>query len=172
MKTLALLAGLLATTLHLQAAPLDLGQPVPASPYEVFMGNVKAVLRPLKGEGASMQKAEALMTEGRAFAYSFTDPFNTASPKTTAALRAGDCKAKSLWLCDRLSDKNVRFVIGKVKANSPLNHAWVLWQHDGKWWVLDCTRNDHPVELGKISRSEYIPLYSYDRKGVFRHSQS
>ncbi len=172
MKTILLALGFFLFSQSLFASSTDLGQPVPFTPYEIYMENVKNVLQSIKGKGASMDRAEELMREGRALRYSFNTPFAPALPSTTAAIRAGDCKAKSLWLCERLSDQNVRFVIGKTNANSSINHAWVLWQHEGKWWILDCTRNDRPVSTDKLSKSEYVPLYSYGSRGSFRHRQS
>jgi hypothetical protein len=172
MKTLLFVLGILVAFHPLPARSLDLGQPVSGSPYEIYMENVKNVLHSIKGSRASMDRAEALMREGRALRYSFDTPFAPAPPSTTSALRAGDCKSKSLWLCEQLSDRNVRFVIGKANANSLIHHAWVLWQHEGTWWILDCTRNNRPVPANKVARSEYIPLYSYGSDGVFRHEKS
>jgi hypothetical protein len=88
----------------------------------------------------------------------------------TAATRAGDCKAKSLWLVDQLGDSSVRYVIGKAKRSAKISHAWVMWQHEGRWWILDCTNTTKIIPADRVSRDEYIPLYSYDRSGSYRHA--
>ncbi len=39
----------------------------------------------------------------------------------------------------QLQNQNVRFVIGKLDRTSRLNHAWLMLEKDGQWWILDCT---------------------------------
>ena len=148
---------------------VDLGAASPSTPYDRYMTPVKQVLSSLPNDSASMERAETLMRVGRGFRYSYTDPYNPALPSVTASVKAGDCKAKSLWLCDQLGDDSVRFVIGKARRTSRLSHAWVMWQHEGRWWILDCTNTSRPIPADRISRNEYIPLYSYDKTGAYRH---
>ena len=64
MKTPLIVLALLVAFHPLPAHSLDLGQPVSGSPYEIYMENVKNVLHAIKGRGASMDRAEALMREG------------------------------------------------------------------------------------------------------------
>jgi hypothetical protein len=150
-------------------AIVDLGS-AGHTPYDRFMSPVKQVLGSLDKEGASMEQVQKLMRIGRGFRYSYTDPYNPARPEVTAATRAGDCKAKSLWLCDQLGDASVRYVIGKAKRSAKISHAWVMWQHEGRWWILDCTNTSKPIPADRVSSNEYIPLYSYDRSGSYRHA--
>ena len=117
-----------------------------------------------------MDKANALMSEGRSFRYAHTDPYNPAPPQQTAARKVGDCKDKALWLCDQLQDPSARFVIGKMKRNARISHAWVMWQHEGRWWILDCTMNSAPIAADKVGNDDYVPLYSYTKGAEFRHS--
>ena len=131
---------------------------------------VRAYLLEDVGEGASLDRVKALMRVGRGFRYSFTEPYTAALPSVTATLRAGDCKAKALWLCDQLGDENVRFVVGKARISSRISHAWVMWQHEGRWWILDCTNTSIPIPADRVARNEYIPLYSWSKGGTFRHS--
>ena len=139
MKT-TLSALLLLFTVRLTAlADVDLGTAAGYTPYDPYMHPVKQVLSNLSGTESDMDHVRSLMREGRSFRYSFTDPYNAAPPSVTAATHAGDCKAKALWLCDRLNDQNVRFVVGKTSIHARLSHAWVMWQHEGRWWILDCT---------------------------------
>ena len=140
------------------------------TPYDRFMTPVKQVLSSLDENNAPMERAEKLMRIGHGFRYAFTDPYNPALPSVTARTRSGDCKAKSLWLCDQLGDASVRFVIGKAKRTSRISHAWVMWQNEGRWWILDCTNTSRPIAADQVSRDQYIPLYSYGRSGSYRHS--
>ena len=151
------------------ATGIDLGARSPSTPYDRYMAPVKNVLGSLPLDSASMERVQTLMRVGRAFRYTFTDPYNPALPSVTAQTKAGDCKAKSLWLCDQLQDGGVRFVIGKARRSSRLSHAWVMWQHEGRWWILDCTNSSRPVAADRVSSNEYIPLYSYDRSSAYRH---
>ncbi len=155
-------AGLARTT-------LDLGFPAAATPYDAYMSPVKQVLTHLSNDDAPMDRVRSLMREGRAFRYSFTSPYVAATPDTTAATRSGDCKAKALWLADQLNDESVRFVIGKARRSSQMAHAWLLWQHDNQWWILDCTNNWDPIPADRVSSSQYIPYYSFAKHGEYRH---
>ena len=153
----------------LARTPLDLGSPASNTPYDPYMSPVKEVLTHLSSEEAPMDRVCKLMREGRAFRYSFTSPYVAATPDETAATRSGDCKAKALWLADQLNDASVRFVIGKARRTSQMSHAWLLWQHDSKWWILDCTNNWDPVLADHVSSSQYIPYYSFAKHGEYRH---
>jgi hypothetical protein len=136
------------------------------------MTPVKQVFSSINGSAPAMDRVAALMRQGRSFRYSHTDPYNPALPERTASKRVGDCKDKALWLCDQLQDPTARFVIGKIKRSSRINHAWVLWQGDGRWWILDCTMNAAAVPLDSVSPDAYVPLYSYSKNAAFRHTGS
>lgn len=166
-----LLALLALATAHIAfaSAPLDLGAPAGGTPYDRYMTPVKHVLTQLRGEEGSMERVRQLMRVGRNFRYSFTDPYTAATPETTAATRAGDCKAKALWLADQLNDSSVRFVIGKARSTSRISHAWLMWQHESRWWILDCTNMREPIAADRVSSSEYIPFYSFSKEGTYRH---
>jgi transglutaminase-like putative cysteine protease len=112
------------------------------------------------------------MREGRAFRYVHSDPYNPVSPAETARRRAGDCKDKALWLCNQLQDSSARFVIGKMKRSSKISHAWVMWQSEGRWFVLDCTLNWKPIPVENVAKGDYVPLYSYAKNGSYRHAST
>ena len=150
-------------------AAVDLGAETSGTPYDPYLRPVKEVLASLSGETPSLDRVRALMREGRQFHYSFTDPYVAASPAITHARKEGDCKAKSLWLCDQLGDLNVRYVIGKSRRNARLSHAWLMWKHEGRWWILDCTNTSRPIAAATVPENEYIPIYSYDRRSAYRH---
>ena len=150
-------------------ASLDLGSASSNTPYDRYMAPVKRVLTHLEGEDTSIDRVRELMHIGRNFRYSFTDPYVAATPEKTATIHAGDCKAKALWLADKLNDSSVRFVIGKARSSSRISHAWLMWQHDSRWWILDCTNNREPIAADRISSTQYIPFYSYAKAGTYRH---
>src|ERR1043165_8259666 len=102
-KALITLIALALSPIAFASAPLDLGSPASVTPYDSYMSPVKRVLSHLDSEETSMERVRQLMHIGRNFRYSFTTPYVAASPQTTAATRAGDCKAKALWLADQLN---------------------------------------------------------------------
>jgi hypothetical protein len=170
LKHLLFAMALLATQLHgLARTNIDLGFPAAATPYDPYMTPVRQVLTHLTNEQNTMDRVRFLMHEGRSFRYSFTSPYVAATPDVTASTRSGDCKAKALWLADQLNDQSVRFVIGKARRTSQMSHAWLLWQHDNRWWILDCTNNWDPIAADRVSSSQYIPYYSFAKNGEYRH---
>jgi hypothetical protein len=168
-KFLALAALFLAAKLSASAA-VDLGTAASATPYDRFLTPVKQVFSTIHSEGASLDKVNALMREGRAFRYAHTEPFVPATPEATAAHHCGDCKDKALWLMSQLQDQNVRFVIGKLDRHSRLSHAWLMLEKDGQWWILDCTMLNHPIPADRAGVNEYVPLYSYSKGTAYRHT--
>lgn len=168
-KALLSLLALTSASLSFASVPLDLGSTSAFTPYDRYMTPVKEVLHHLQGEETSMERVRELMHIGRNFRYSFTDPYVAATPDKTATIHAGDCKAKALWLANQLNDETVRFVIGKARSSSRISHAWLLWQHDSRWWILDCTNNREPIPAERLSSSEYIPFYSFAKNATFRH---
>jgi hypothetical protein len=152
---------------------LDLGSPTSHTPYDPYMAPVSRVLRSVNGGAEDdMDRVRTLMRTGRSFRYSYSssNPYVADLPSRTAARRAGDCKAKSLWLIDQLGDANVRYVIGKARRSSKLSHAWVLWEHNNRWWILDCTMTREPIPADRVGRNEYIPFYSYAKNTAYRHA--
>ena len=144
-------------------------QPTPFTPYDAYLGTVRAVIARLDTRSASMLVACALMREGRSFHYRMTDPYRAAPPAVTEARRAGDCKSKALWLYDHLGDSGAYYTIGKLQRGASTSHAWVYWRHDGRWWILDPTDRATPIAADSVSSSRYVPYYSYSPSGTFRH---
>lgn len=149
---------------------VDLGNATSSTPYDRYMSPVKQVLGHLNGESPSMDKVRQFMSQGRNFRYSFTDPYTAATPQVTASIHAGDCKAKSLWLANQINDPSVRYVIGRARSSSRISHAWLMWKHDDRWFILDCTNTRDPIPVDRINPAkEYIPLYSYAKTGTYSH---
>jgi hypothetical protein len=170
MKKTILTAVVLLLTKLAAAAVVDLGTTTEHTPYDRYLTPVKEVFNSMHGEGATMEKVQAAMRQGRAFRYAHTEPYVPALPQETASRHVGDCKDKALWLMDQLQDPSARFVIGKMTRGARLSHAWVMWQHDNQWWILDCTMLSRPIPAEKAGANEYVPLYSYTRAAAFRHS--
>jgi hypothetical protein len=154
------------------AIPVDLGSNAGYTPYDRYMRPVKRVLSTVPDHKADMERVADLMREGRSFRYVHSDPYNPMSPAETARRRSGDCKDKALWLCDQLQDSSARFVIGKMKRSSSISHAWVMWQNEGRWFILDCTLNWRPIPIESVAKGDYVPLYSYAKNGTYRHAST
>ena len=169
MKLLSL-ALFLAASLTASAVPVDLGSTAGFTPYDAYMRPVKQVLSAVPNQKADMERVQQLVREGRSFRYVHSDPYNPTLPAETARRRSGDCKDKALWLCNQLQDSSARFVIGKMKASSKISHAWVMWQNEGRWFILDCTLNWKPIPMESVAKGDYVPLYSYAKNGTYRHS--
>jgi hypothetical protein len=154
-------------------ASVDLGKPSEGTPYDRYMEPVRQVLGQLDGRhAATMNRARELMREGFRFHYSMTTPYEPALPEVTERRHSGDCKDMALWLADQLNDPNVRFVVGKARSTSQMKHAWLMWQGDGRWWILDCSSRFEPIAADKVSSKEYIPFYSYAKKNTYRHGDA
>ena len=144
-------------------------QPTTFTPYDRYLGSVRAVLDNLEDHEPTMTLAARLMKEGRRFKYCVCDPYRADPPALTAARRAGDCKSKALWLYDNLGDSNALFVIGKAQKRMRTSHAWVYWHYDDRWWILDCTERSDPIAADSVSADRYVPYYSFGKNGTFRH---
>ena len=173
MKPLAFaILSLLAANLTAVAGGFDYGTPSPSTPYERYMNPVRSVLGSLANRKPDMERVKDLMKQGRSFRYYMDDPYRPAMPEVTARTQEGDCKDKALWLCGQLNDSSVRFVIGKTKRSARMSHAWVMWENEGRWWILDCTLKNAPVAADAVPADRYIPLYSYGKSTCFRHSST
>ncbi len=171
-KLLAAIALGFVAAFNAAAAPVDLGAIASSTPYDAYMRPVRQVLGRIHGNSASMERVRQLMLTGRNFRYTFTEPYVASLPHVTESRRAGDCKDKALWLAERMGDQNVRFVVGKARSVSNMSHAWLMWKHEGRWWILDCTNNSRPIAADTIRRDEYLPIYSWSKRGVYHHASA
>ncbi len=170
MKTQTLLA--LAANIFLSALALgqDLGKPTSATPYDRYLGPVRTIMHELGPNHPPMDVVRQYVRTGRSFRYYMKDPYVPQTPDETETTRAGDCKAKSLWVAYKMDDKTLHFVVGKARAESGMNHAWLLLNDSTRWWILDATKFSTPLELARLGPSEFIPLYSYTAQGEFVHA--
>ena len=138
-----------------------------ATPYDPYLRPVHTVFQQLNGTPPSFLRVASLMREGWSFQYTFDTPYVPTMPSVTAAQRAGDCKAKSLWLASEMNDPSVRFVIGKARSTSKISHAWLMWKNNGKWWILDPTNASKPIPASAVAPNEYLISYAYDQTGSY-----
>ncbi len=147
-------------------------QPAVSTPYDRYSGTVRTVIARVNREPPSMTRVRALMDEAHDFRYRMAHPYLAALPENTAAARAGDCKAKALWLYDQLGDSSAFYVIGKTFKGAKSNHAWLYWRCDSRWWILDPTNRSTPIPADSIPNNRYEPWYSFGKGGAYRHRVS
>lgn len=170
MKTQTLLAITATVAISAMAPAQDLGKPTSSTPYDRYLGPVRSTMGALGTNRPEMPLVEQYVRTGRSFRYYMKDPYVPQTPAETEASHAGDCKAKSLWVAYKMDDKTLRFVVGKARAESGMNHAWLLWKNDNGWWILDATKFSTPLDLDRLGPGEFVPLYSYSDKGEFVHA--
>ncbi|MFZ1219297.1 MAG: hypothetical protein WAO00_08385 [Chthoniobacterales bacterium] len=153
---------------------LDLGNSSSKTPYDPYLGPMWSVFGQLGGAQPDPAQVEQWVAQGRAFRYSFSksQPYVPQSPEQTESTRSGDCKAKSLWLADKMDSKKVRFVIGKFKRGAAQSHAWLIWNGPNGWLILDATMFSRSVDPARVSSNEFIPIYSYAPGGKYKHGQA
>ena len=153
---------------------LDLGSTTGKTPYDPYLSPMWSVFGRLGGEQPDPAQVEKWVSEGRAFRYSFSksQPYVPQTPEQTEATRSGDCKAKSLWLANKMGSRKVRFVIGKAKRGSNLSHAWLIWNGPDGWLILDATMYSRSLDPDRVSQNEFIPIYSYAPGGKYAHARA
>ena len=156
----------------LSAASVDLGSPTSRTPYDPYLGPMWSVLKSIGGGHPDLATVEQWVAEGRAFRYVFkkTEPYTPQTPDVTESTKSGDCKAKALWLAHKIDSSRVRFVVGKAKAVSNMNHAWLIWEGPEGWLILDATMYSRPLVPDTLSPSQFIPSYSYGPSGKCAHT--
>jgi hypothetical protein len=150
-------------------AQVNLGRPS-GTPYDRYHGGVRQVLA--RGGGApSIDEVRAQLRTARRFRYYFNkaEPYVPQNPEVTEARRQGDCKAKSLWLADKMRDRNTRYVVGKAKPGDRLSHAWLLWSNGGTWLFLDPTLEFDVVSADRVAGRKLIMQYSFSGSGSYAH---
>lgn len=144
-------------------------QPTGFTPYDRYLGAIRNVMAELPDRRKSLNATCRLLRTAYGFRYSPGDPYRADSPAVTAARKAGDCKAKALWLYDQLGDASVLYVIGKVSRASKNSHAWLYWQWENRWWILDPTNQNAPIAADTVAPGRYVPYYSFTTDATYRH---
>jgi hypothetical protein len=155
-------------------AQLDFGSATSRTPYDGYLGPVWSVFGNLNGSQPDLESVEQLVRQGKSFRYVFKadQPYVPQSPDVTESTRAGDCKAKALWLVSKMNTRKVRYVIGKAKAEANLSHAWIIWEGPEGWLILDATFYSRPLSPARLSQREFVPLYSYAPGARYAHTVS
>lgn len=138
----------------------------PVTPYDFYMGPVFKVLAEIGPDSPDMDRVRKLMSEALSFEYRMEDPLRPVSPDETERKRTGDCKAKALWLAKQMNDPSVLYVIGRMRPDSPINHAWLQWKKGDRWYVLDATNRAEPVPEDQLEPGSYMPLYAFGKRGT------
>jgi hypothetical protein len=167
-STLFTIAALLAAGSF--AVAQNLGTPTGSTPYDGYLGPMRATMSALGSNKPGMDEVKQYLRTGRSFRYFMKDPYIPQTPAVTEATRAGDCKAKSLWVASKMDDRTVRYVIGKARAVSGMSHAWLIWKGPNGWLILDPTNYSSPIDMSRVGANEFIPQYSYSAGGKFVHA--
>ena len=148
---------------------------VDSTPYDRQMSRIQPTLTAPSGytvEGVSFALVNEWMIELRAMPYRYSREW--LSPSEVEAARAADCKGKALALYDRLQlngATNLRFVIGKRRANDSLTHAWLEWETEMGTLLLDPTFNW--TATIKISDTRnYVAFYGYEGAHKYQAANS
>jgi hypothetical protein len=165
-----LLSFLLLMGLCAQHSAQDLGSPTGRTPYDGYLGPMRSVLGSLGSNKPSLDEVKQYVRTGKSFRYYMKDPYVPQMPAETEATKAGDCKAKSLWVASKMDDRTVRYVIGKARAVSQISHAWLMWPSSAGWFILDATNYSSPLAANRVSRDEFMPMYSYSAGGKYAHT--
>jgi hypothetical protein len=140
------------------------------TPYDRYMLPVNNILQHLNGASPDFTRVEELLSTAYGFDYAFEGPYIFATPEETEARRAGDCKAKSLWLAKAMNDPSIRLVVGRASGKSNMYHAWLLWKNSNRWWILDPAKSFSPIPSEQVRQDEYIGSYYYDRTGSYSYT--
>jgi hypothetical protein len=156
-------------------AALHLTHPDFQAAATAYDGYMKRPVEEALGQAASskpdIREVKQWLGESYHFRYIMRDPVTPTPPAVTEATRAGDCKDKALWLAAKMEDPaDVVFVIGRARANSRINHAWLAWASGGSVWILDPTNCPSPLRADRIRKGEYIPEFFFTRYGTFAAS--
>jgi hypothetical protein len=152
------------------AVAQDLGTPTSKTPFDAYLGPMRATLSSLGSNHPEVPEVEGYVKTGRGFRYYMKNPLVPQTPQETESSRAGDCKAKSLWVAYKMDDRTARFVVGRAHASSGMNHAWLLWKGPSGWLILDATLLSTPIDVNRVGPTEYVPRYSYSAGGKFIHA--
>src|SRR5437764_15108714 len=95
----------------------DLGTPTSKTPFDAYAGPMGSVLSSLGSNHPEVPEVEGYVKLGRGFRYYMKDPLVPQTPQETETSRAGDCKAKSLWVAYKMDDHTLRFIVGRSHAS-------------------------------------------------------
>lgn len=170
LKTLILGLGIGTASLH--AVEVDLGHPTSETPFDRYHGPVRQVFSRCGTSAVSVESVRSYLRTARRFRYYFDpgNPYQPQLPEITEAKRQGDCKAKALWLAQKMGDSKARYAVGRAKLHDRIYHAWLIWPKAGTWYALDPTMESDLLFSERIVGRKLFTLYSYNGSGAYRHS--
>jgi len=143
---------------------------VSETPYDAYMKGVHETLSRLEKRKAGLEEITKWMEIGYAFRYQSGNLYSPKLPARTESSRSGDCKDKALWLAEKLNDRSIRYVIGRIKRETEENHAWLEWQGPNGRWILDCTKSAVPFLVDDRRSQQFVPLFSYTADGTYANA--
>ena len=171
MKPHLLFLTLLITSGHALLSEVDTGRPTSGTGYDKYLGPVRAVHAKSGSDSPTIDEVRAQIRTARRFRYFYdkAQPYIPQAPEVTEARQQGDCKAKSVWLANKMLDRNTRYVVGKAKPGDKMSHAWLLWSNGGEWLYLDPTMEYDVVYADKVIGRKLIVQYSWKGSSAFVH---
>ena len=152
-------------------AQVDTGRPASGTPYDRYMGPVRQVFARSGSNSPSIDEVRSQLRTAKRFRYYFNaaEPYTPQAPEVTESRQQGDCKAKSLWLANKMGDRKARYVVGKAKPGDKVSHAWLLWSNGGTWLFLDPTLESDVVYADRVTGRKLISNYSYSGSSAYVH---
>jgi predicted transglutaminase-like cysteine proteinase len=144
---------------------------VKSTPYDDQMTRVRPILTSIGGHSTgrvSLMMVNQWMNELRAIPYGLSQQWKT--PAEVESAPAADCKGKAIALYKKMraiGARNVRLVIGKLRADGPRTHAWLEWKTSNGRYLLDPTFNWMAAKAMPGSRT-YVPFYAYEGARKYR----
>ena len=152
-------------------AEVDTGRPAGGTPYDRYLGPVRTVYARCGSASPSIDEVRSQLRAARRFRYYFNaaEPYTPQAPEITESKQQGDCKAKSLWLANKMLDRKARYVIGRAKPSDKVSHAWLLWSSGGTWLYLDPTLESDVVYADRVTGKKLLVQYSYAGSTSYTH---
>jgi hypothetical protein len=152
-------------------AQVDTGRVTAGTPYDRYHGPVRQVYARCSSASPSIDEVRAQLRTARRFRYYFNaaEPFTPQAPEMTESKQQGDCKAKALWLANKMRDRNARYVVGRANPGDKMSHAWLLWSSGGTWLYLDPTLQSDIVYADRVVGKKLIVQYSFAGSTAYIH---
>ena len=150
---------------------IDVGNPVERTPYDRPFGTMRQVYSRFEGGDPSISDVRAALRTAHRFRYYFdwSDPYTPQLPAVTEAREQGDCKAKSLWLAEKMGTRKARYVVGKARLNSKMAHVWLMWPYGGRWLLLDPVNSPEPIDAQAVAGKKLFARFSYVGTRSWKH---
>ena len=152
-------------------AEVDTGYPVDSTPYDHPFAPMRQVYARFGSGVPSISEVRAQLRTAYRFRYYFdvTNPYTPQLPEVTEARQEGDCKAKSLWLADKMHTRSARYALGKARLDSKMAHVWLMWLNCGNWLLLDPVNSPEIIQAERVTGRKLFTRYSYVGGQAWKH---